>query len=188
MSGAYSNLSLIEIWVKWHGRQFKCIKDCTQTRDLICHSFSLWLWQASFFWPFIEININLSVSPFRNSSKKGREWHSVAMKGPRKRRICQPKMDIFSLEWQNNLHTPHFPCTVVSKIPGISQTSFKKHKTIANVKTKSPRSNLAAFVFIAHRSAWSNVLLPPLPSHLSTSPLYPASHSFPHSSAHRPPR
>lgn len=82
MLGAYANLSLIEIWVNRHGRQFKCIKDCTQMRNLICHS--LWLWQTSCFWPFIEININLSVSPFQKSSEEGREWHSVAMNGPEK--------------------------------------------------------------------------------------------------------
>lgn len=54
-------------------------------------------------------------------------------------------------------------------------------------RLKSLKSKLTASVFTTHKSPWPNVLLLPSPPNSSISPLYPASHSFPHSSAHRLP-
>lgn len=81
----------------------------------------------------------------------------------------------------NSSHLLQVQC-FQSEVTPVTILIVRQHKTIANVK--SLRSNSAASVFIAHTSAWTNVLLPPLRSHSSISPLYPASHSFPHSSAH----
>lgn len=66
-----------------------------------------------------------------------------------------------------------------------SLLSCRQHKT-----TEKDKVSKVQFSSIHIHSTYKTLNLcasPPLPSHSSISPLYPASHSFPHSSAHRLP-